>query len=146
MRNSTPTGISPDLTPAEREFASGQLDAYNTGYAPPADTREISCAFHDATGHLMRACFGSTAWDRLHINVLWIHEEGRGGGAGSRLLGDAETKARDAGCRYITLHSFSFQAREFYERHGYRVIFEAPNFPPGHTQYPMRKDLDPITD
>ena len=128
MDDRTQREISPDLTAAERDVAREQLDNFNLGFAPPANPREISCALHDATGRLIGACFGTTAWNRLHVNVLWDHEDHRGDGAGARLLADAETKARSAGCRYVTLHTFSFQARGFYERRGYRVIFAQKTF------------------
>jgi len=37
------------------------------------------------------------------------------------------------------LDTFSFQARPFYERHGYECFGELRDHPPGHSHYFMRK-------
>lgn len=36
----------------------------------------------------------------------------------------------------------SFQARPFYEAHGYSVLVEKKDFPKGHSQFLMFKELD----
>ena len=41
----------------------------------------------------------------------------------------------------VVLDTFSFQARPFYERHGYRVVGTVPGFPHGHERYFMAKEL-----
>lgn len=61
---------------------------------------------------------------------------------GSRLLDAAESEARKAGARHAYPETYSFQARPFYERHGYRVVGELPDFPPGESYYLLRKDFD----
>ena len=65
----------------------------------------------------------------------------RGRGEGARLLAEAERIAREKDCLYVKLHTFDFQAKPFYKRHGYEVIGETQDFPPGHTQYLMKKTL-----
>jgi hypothetical protein len=37
------------------------------------------------------------------------------------------------------LFTYSFQARPFYERAGYRVFGELPDHPPGQTKYYLAK-------
>ena len=54
----------------------------------------------------------------------------RGQGLGSRLLLAAEDLAVSRGCRGSCLGTFDFQARTFYERHGYAVFAELLGFPP----------------
>ena len=60
---------------------------------------------------------------------------------GSKLLFQAEQEAKIFGAEFVRRHTFSFQARPFYERHGYVVISETENFPKGHSQYLMIKAL-----
>jgi hypothetical protein len=38
------------------------------------------------------------------------------------------------------LRTFSFQARRFYEKEGYRVVGELADYLPGETLYWVRKD------
>ena len=63
------------------------------------------------------------------------------GGWGGRVLAAAEGEARARGCRRARLYTYSFQAQGFYERHGYAVFGTLEDYPPGHRQVWMRKDL-----
>jgi GNAT superfamily N-acetyltransferase len=65
----------------------------------------------------------------------------RGGGHGARLLAAAEAYALERGCGGAFLDTFSFQARPFYERHGYEVFATLPDFPPGHDRFFLRKRM-----
>jgi GNAT superfamily N-acetyltransferase len=82
-------------------------------------------------------------WGWLMIDGLWVAPDLRGRGLGSRLLDSAETLAVRRGCSSAWLGTFDFQARPFYERHGYVVFAELPGFPMGHTHFHLRKDLLP---
>jgi GNAT superfamily N-acetyltransferase len=70
-----------------------------------------------------------------------VAEPPRGHGYGERLLQAAEKEARTHGCRGVFLSTFSFQARPFYERFGYEVFGELPDYPTGHAYYFMKKAL-----
>jgi GNAT superfamily N-acetyltransferase len=80
-------------------------------------------------------------WEWLHIDLLWVKDELRGRGYGHRLLTRVEQEARQRGARHAYLDTFSFQAPDFYERHGYRVFGELANFPHGHQRYFLTKRL-----
>jgi hypothetical protein len=45
------------------------------------------------------------------------------------------------GCVGVWLDTFSFQARGFYEKLGYRVFGEVADYPPGHTRHFLKKSL-----
>jgi hypothetical protein len=53
----------------------------------------------------------------------------------------AEQEARKNGAKNVYLDTFSFQALDFYQEHGYRVFGELEDFPPGHQRYYLRKEL-----
>jgi ribosomal protein S18 acetylase RimI-like enzyme len=72
---------------------------------------------------------------------MWIREDLRGCGYGHQLLTRLEDEARQRGARHAHLDTFSFQAPTFYQRHGYRIFGELPDYPAGHTRYYMVKDL-----
>jgi predicted N-acetyltransferase YhbS len=65
----------------------------------------------------------------------------RGMGCGSQLLALAEEKACEQGAKNAYLDTFSFQAPAFYEKHGYEVFGELPDFPPGHQRFFLKKEL-----
>lgn len=45
------------------------------------------------------------------------------------------------GCQYAYLDTFSFQAPEFYQKRGYVIFGELPNFPEGHHRFFLKKEL-----
>ncbi len=81
-------------------------------------------------------------WGWLHVQVLWVEEGHRGQGFGSRLLEYAELHARDRKCIGACLSSFTFQAPEFYARHGYTCFGQINHYPGNSTLYFMSKRLD----
>ena len=78
----------------------------------------------------------------LDLSLLWVAEPLRGQGHGRQLLEAAEEEARAQGCRGVFLSTFSFQARPFYEKFGYEVIGEIPDYPIGHAFYFLKKTLE----
>jgi len=52
-----------------------------------------------------------------------------------------EQAARQRGCQYAHLDTFSFQARPFYEDLGYTVFGTLDDYPPGHQRFFMQKAL-----
>ena len=74
--------------------------------------------------------------------MFWLAPGYRRRGLGSRLLRAAEEEARRRGCRMAWLDTYDFQARPFYERHGYAVFGELDGLPNGHRRWFMRKRLD----
>ena len=84
---------------------------------------------------------GNTIWDWLRIDVLWVPDELRGKGYRHRLLDRAEELGRSRGCNFAMLDTFEFEARDFYEAHGYVIQSQTDGFPAGHTQYHLTKVL-----
>lgn len=86
-------------------------------------------------GGLIANCWGE--W--VHIDFLWVSEPARHHGFGIGLLDAAHSQASAFGCKGAYLETFSFQARPFYERLGYRVVGEVTDYPPGQTYFFMAK-------
>jgi GNAT superfamily N-acetyltransferase len=86
--------------------------------------------------------WGRTLFGWLHVNVLFVPEPLRRRGLGTDLMLRAETEARARGCVGSMVDTFSFQARPFYERLGYRVFGTVEDYPPGHSCFFLKKRLD----
>jgi GNAT superfamily N-acetyltransferase len=100
------------------------LAAYGAQFAPPDDQRPVSVMLRSSDGWLAGGLLGETQWGWLYVNTLWIEESARHRGYGSKLLKLAEREAVRRGCRAAYLSTLSYEARPFYERHGYEVCGE----------------------
>jgi len=80
-------------------------------------------------------------WSWLQVSLVWLDEPRRRAGLGSRLLAALEAAAIERGCTQAHLDTFSYQARPFYERHGYRVFATLEDYPTGQQRFFMRKSL-----
>ena len=63
-------------------------------------------------------------------------------GVGSLLLREFEQRCRARNCHKLRLETADYQARPFYERHGFRVAATLANDRFGHTWFIMEKALD----
>ncbi len=80
-------------------------------------------------------------WNGLEIRALWVHEQFRGQGYGSKILAYIEEVAREKGAEIAMLDTFDFQAEEFYLKNGYQPIGEIKDFPTGHRRIYFSKRL-----
>lgn len=131
------TDAYPELTQALND----RLDQFNMRVTGDYNWIPVAFTLRDEAGELRGGILGDIWGGWLHITVLFVDDEFRGSGWGDRLIEAAEEAARAAGCRGIHLETFSFQARPLYEKHGYTVFAALEDFPPGHTNYFMRKML-----
>jgi len=84
--------------------------------------------------------YGSFGW--LYVDALWVSEELRGQGHGTRLIAMIEAEAARHGCTNVYLNTFTFEAPAFYEKLGYTIFAELEDFPPGHSRLFLRKTLE----
>ena len=98
----------------------------------------------DSSQKIQAGLYGKSYWKWLYIEFLWISEQHRGSGLGSRLLQRTEAIARERGCLGVWLNTISFQAPGFYERHGYREFGRLDEMPPGHTRIWFAKLIAPV--
>jgi GNAT superfamily N-acetyltransferase len=95
----------------------------------------------DKEKRVVGGVLGYTFGDLLHIDILWVEESFRNKDNGTKLLKMAENEAVKRGCKHVDLDTFSWQARPFYEKHGYTLFATLDNYPKGHRKYFMKKDL-----
>lgn len=119
----------------------GGITNYNKQHAGDDKGKNLCFVIRGPAQDIIGGVIGSTYWNWLSVDLMWIEESYRGLGYGKRLLAKAEEEARKRGAKYAYLDTFSFQAPGFYENYGYEVFGELQNFPPGHQRYFMKKQL-----
>ena len=119
----------------------GGIHHYNIQQAGPSAGKNVCFVLRAPDGEVVGGLIGETHWGWFYINLLFIKEELRGRGYGHQLLTMAEEEARKSGAKNAYLDTFSFQAPEFYQQHGYQVFGELKDVPPGHTRFYLTKQL-----
>lgn len=117
------------------------LRDFNQSQAGPDNYESMCFVLEGPEQEVLGGFIGATYWDWFYVDVLWVREELRGQGYGSRLLARAEEEARQRGAKHAYLDTFSFQAPAFYMRHGYQEFGRLAGFPEGHTRYFLSKRL-----
>lgn len=117
------------------------LTTFNESVVGSSPQVELMVAAYDETKFLLGGIKGHTQHGWLYVGWLWVSENCRHSGVGSRLMILAEQEAKKRGCHSSYLNTFSFQALEFYKKHGYEVYGELTDFPKGHSRIFLKKKL-----
>jgi GNAT superfamily N-acetyltransferase len=118
------------------------LVKYNVGKTGDPTVRDMCLVLRDGSSEVVGGILAEASWGWLNVYILWVREDHRGRGNGSRLLERAEALGREWGCGNAHLDTFSFQAVPFYEKRGYEAFGRLENFPEGHARVFFRKPLE----
>ncbi|MEU9505218.1 GNAT family N-acetyltransferase [Micromonospora sp. NPDC048170] len=118
-----------------------ELTAFNNQVTGADDEAPLSVRVDDADGELVAGLTGWTWGGCAGIDMVWVRAGRRTEGWGGRLLRAAEDEARRRGCTEMSVSSFSFQAPEFYRRHGYLDTGRREGIPGGHVDHHFWKSL-----
>ena len=124
-----------------RKTVYSGLNDFNTLFAGPMDYSLLTIGARDSEENIIGGLVAhlQPGWKWMQIERLWILESHRRAGIGRRLLDAAETQARKLGCLHSGVATFEFQARGFYEKHGYPVYGVQEDYPAGHRKFLLRK-------
>jgi len=117
------------------------LVAFNAADVGPSEKQTLAVLIRDDAGAVTGGLYGYTAWGWLFTQWLFVPEALRGQGMASRLLDAAEKEATARGCHGAWIDTFSPQALRAYQRQGYAVFGELPEFPKGRTRTFLKKSL-----
>ena len=134
--------VEPRADARDVETVQAGLRAFNVAVIGDPDERPVHIFLRGDGDTVLGGLLGHIKWRWLYVAKLWVHESLRGRHYGSALLEAAEQMARDHGCLGASLDTFEYQARPFYERHGYSVFGTLENFPPGYRQFHLAKHFD----
>lgn len=108
---------------------SDELDAYNFAAVGQSNLKEFTIKAEDPLGNLVAGLSGWTWGTCAGIGMVWVRDDARKSGWGGRMLTAAENVARGRGCRQLLVSSFTFQAPDFYRRHGYTEFARSEGLP-----------------
>ncbi|MBR4587948.1 MAG: GNAT family N-acetyltransferase [Lachnospiraceae bacterium] len=129
----------------DMEYIEEQMEkAFNTNAQPEeAEEEEFVYIVTDESGNLLGGCILSVdALSTASIYDLWVEEAFRRQGMASALMREAERKAREQGCYLAMVGTFDWQAKAFYDKHGYMLNDTMTDVPKGHEHYMLTKRLD----
>ena len=136
-------GDEMNRSPSENEikYIREALNQFNKGIVGDDGHTPLNIVEYDNDGNVIGGILGGMYWGWMYIDILWVDEEHRKQGIGTRLLHEAESEAVCRGCHHVHLDTMSWQAPEFYKKHGYEVIGILPDIPRGNQKYLLMKAL-----
>lgn len=133
-----------DPAPEDQGVIDRGLHEFNLGHLGEqviCDYHRVAVLARDQAGNVIDGVHGELCWDWLYIKTLWVEQQHRGQGIGTRLLHEIERAAISKGFYKSHLETTSFQALGFYEKHGYQVFGTLEGKPAGSTWYYVQRDL-----
>ena len=132
-----------NIFPTENEikYIREALNQFNNETVGEDGHTPLNIVEYDENGNTIGGILGGTYWGWMYVDILWVHKKHRKKGIGSKLLFEAEKEAIQRGCHHVHLDTMSWQAPEFYKKHGYEVIGILPDIPNGNQKYLLQKSL-----
>ncbi len=124
----------------ETEIFQGLLE-YNLARIEDKNPRDLGIFLENESGQKVAGLIGHTHGNWLTVKYLWVDKLMRGKCIGSKLLAQAESTAKERGCKFVFLDTFSFQAPDFYKKYGYKDVFTLEQYPVTGKRYYFVKCL-----
>ncbi|MFT8352041.1 GNAT family N-acetyltransferase [Clostridium saccharoperbutylacetonicum] len=121
--------VTDKIKKQDEETIFKNLLEYNLARIEDKNPKDLGVYSEDEKGEMIGGLIGNTHGNWLTIKFLWVSENVRGKSIGSKLLKKAEETAKERGCKYVFLDTFSFQAPEFYKKYGYEEKFVLEEYP-----------------
>jgi len=127
-------------TKQDKDEIFQELLKYNLERIECKDIKELGIFLEDEQGKKVAGIVGDTHGNWLEIEYLWVSETLRGQDIGTDIISKAELIAKERGCKYVFLNTFSFQAKGFYLKIGYQEVFSLEEYPlTGERHYFIKK-------
>jgi GNAT superfamily N-acetyltransferase len=117
-----------------KEYNQIQVPALSDIWTP------LEFMIRDSEGVVIGGVLGGIgSFKGLEIRILWVSEEYRKSGLGSKMLNHIENVAIEKGATISMLDTFDFQAEGFHIKNGYSVFGEINDFRKGHRRIYLSK-------
>ena len=137
-----PLAIETQAKPEDISVLSDGLSRHS-GAATGIRDGELLCVFvRGGDQTVVGGAYGWTWGGGCYIRYLFVPEDMRGRGLGTRIMGEVEREARVRGCRQIILETHDFQAPNFDRGLGFSITGQVDDYPRGHSYLTMVKRLD----
>ena len=134
--------ISEHIASEELDVLVDGLNAHAAEAGVPAyEETELSILLRDDDDNVVAGLTGTSVWNWLYIDIIWVDEAMRGKGVGVDLIRAAEEEAKARGCRNVYVWTQDFQAGDFYKKQGFKEFVTMDNFPIGHKRLGFMKQL-----
>ncbi|HZG55709.1 GNAT family N-acetyltransferase [Paenibacillus sp.] len=133
--------IENNWDPEQAAYVRTKLMEYNLQQVGKTEVENFSFFVRDSDGTVVGGMTGAIFWDMMRVDILWLDEQLRGQGYGSKLVAMAEQYAAENNCKLIKLDTYSFQAPEFYKKLGYQVYGVVEDEPAGFQHYYFYKRM-----
>ena len=134
--------VTDEFDPADVAVIIDGLGAYDFSRIGYRDFRRLAVLVRNPqTGKVVGGLYGRSEFGLVYVDWLFLPEDLRGAGIGSRVLAMAEEEGRRRGCTRIALTTLSVEAPGFYKKQGYDVAATIDCDPPGLTRHYMMKML-----
>ncbi|ACA54962.1 GNAT family N-acetyltransferase [Clostridium botulinum] len=137
--------IRESISEEEADLIVDRIVEYNLSKVPGKQEVPLLCinrVIEDTNGEIIAGILSKMyCWNCIYIDVLWIKEEYRKDGLGTKLLKEVEKIAKEKDCHLIHLDTFDFQAKDFYIKHGYEIFGILDQCPENYKRYFMKKNI-----
>lgn len=101
----------------------------------------VSFVVRDDNGNFCGAVTAMLFWGALHIKTLIVEDKYRGQRLGSKLMDTVLEYAKEHNCSFAFVETLSFQALDFYLKHGFVLEFTRPGYSQGISFHYLKKNL-----
>ena len=123
------------------DFFEKRIEEFNVARWEVKEKKPLVVKITDDQGEIIAGAAAKSFGLWLLLDNLWVSELHRGKDLGTKILKLIESSALSRGCQFILLETLNFQARPFYEKHGYKVEWTQNNYPKDGCKYFMTKEL-----
>lgn len=126
--------LADTLDPEVHALLGRELISFNAELLGDPCIRPLAVLIRDQDGKAAGGLSGRTGFQWLYIEFLFVPESMRSTGAGNEILAAAESEARMRGCSGAWLDTLNPAARTFYEKRGYVMFGQLPDYPKGNSR------------
>jgi ribosomal protein S18 acetylase RimI-like enzyme len=133
-----------NLSPSEDDILKvrRKLQDYNSNFFEIDDEPNFVISETDEDNELIGGIVCTIVGQWLEIDFLWVKDDQRGKGLGKKLLFEAEKIGMENKCTKAFLNTMNFQAKPFYLKYGYKIVYIQKGYPLVNEKYFMEKDLN----